>query len=710
MGNAIFALDIGTRSVTGMIVKKNNDAFEMIDYYTKEHDERSMRDGQIHDVIAVAQIIRTVKETLEKRIGYSLHKVCVAAAGRALKTIEATAAMDLQTHPIYTAEDVKHLELSALQAAQEKLTNEHQLDSYSNYYCVGYSLLYYKLDNERIGSLIEQKGNEASADIIATFLPKIVVESLLTAITKAGLEMEAMTLEPIAALHVLIPESMRRLNVVLIDIGAGTSDIAITDKGTVVSYGMVPVAGDEITEAVSDQYLLDFPEAERVKRQIVKEGRAEIEDILGFMTEVSYEELIENIKKPVDSLTEVIANEILQLNMKAPRAVMLVGGGSLTPQITEILAAKLGLPHNRVAVRGSEVISQITKTENLPAGPMFVTPVGIAIAAKERPVQYVSVQVNGQALRLFEMNRLTVGDSLVQAGYELSRLYGRPGIAKILTVNGQEVTIPGEFGGAPEIFLNERKTTVNQPIQNGDCIRIEKGNDGDPAHITLAELIDDTVQMEVYFEEQAYQMGNTYTVNAHTVSKDYIVQDKDTIQWRRLEKIADFFDHYFPGRQLTKDYPVIVNHKQMNLICANTVILLNGRAVSPNDRLHHKDQLRLIPADKPTVSDLFTELDRPYWHSIPITFNDEKVTLKQPAYLIQRKEAILDFQSLLEKNEQIKITEKKPAPFIFQDVFREVAIDLTHASGKFHIFCNDKKASFDTIIHSEDKLAIIWDK
>lgn len=364
MGNAIFALDIGTRSVTGMIVKKNNDAFEMIDYYTKEHDERSMRDGQIHDVIAVAQIIRTVKETLEKRNGYSLHKVCVAAAGRALKTIEATAAMDLQTHPIYTAEDVKHLELSALQAAQEKLTNEHQLDSYSNYYCVGFSLLYYKLDNERIGSLIEQKGNEASADIIATFLPKIVVESLLTAITKAGLEMEAMTLEPIAALHVLIPESMRRLNVVLIDIGAGTSDIAITDKGTVVSYGMVPVAGDEITEAVSDQYLLDFPEAERVKRQIVKEGRAEIEDILGFMTEVSYEELIENIKKPVDSLTEVIANEILQLNMKAPRAVMLVGGGSLTPQITEILAAKLGLPHNRVAVRGSEVISQITKTEN----------------------------------------------------------------------------------------------------------------------------------------------------------------------------------------------------------------------------------------------------------------------------------------------------------------------------------------------------------
>lgn len=58
---------------------------------------------------------------------------------------------------------------------------------------------------------------------------------------------------------------MRRLNVALVDIGAGTSDIAITDQSTVIAYGMVPTAGDEITEALSDYYLLDFPVAETVK-------------------------------------------------------------------------------------------------------------------------------------------------------------------------------------------------------------------------------------------------------------------------------------------------------------------------------------------------------------------------------------------------------------------------------------------------------------
>lgn len=66
--------------------------------------------------------------------------------------------------------------------------------------------------------------------------------------------MDALTLEPIAAIQVLIPKSMRRLNVALVDIGAGTSDIAITNEGTVTAYGMVPKAGDEITESVSEKF------------------------------------------------------------------------------------------------------------------------------------------------------------------------------------------------------------------------------------------------------------------------------------------------------------------------------------------------------------------------------------------------------------------------------------------------------------------------
>ncbi|MGP4062610.1 hypothetical protein [Halobacillus sp. H74] len=82
----------------------------------------------------------------------------------------------------------------------------------------------------------------------------VIVESLLSPLQRADLEMEALTLEPIAAIQVLIPTSTRRLNVALVDRGAGTSDIAITADGTISAYGMAPSAGDEITEAISDEY------------------------------------------------------------------------------------------------------------------------------------------------------------------------------------------------------------------------------------------------------------------------------------------------------------------------------------------------------------------------------------------------------------------------------------------------------------------------
>lgn len=138
--------------------------------------------------------------------------------------------------------------------------------------------------------------------------------------------MLAMTLEPIAAINVLIPASMRRLNVALVDIGAGTSDIAITSEGTVTAYGMVPSAGDAITEAVSDEYLLDFHEAERVKRELNTSQIIRFKDILGYEKSVSKEAAAASIQPAASRLAKLIKEEILSLNSgKPPKAVMLIG-------------------------------------------------------------------------------------------------------------------------------------------------------------------------------------------------------------------------------------------------------------------------------------------------------------------------------------------------------------------------------------------------
>lgn len=161
---------------------------------------------------------------------------------------------------------------------------------------------------------------------------------------------------------------MRRLNVALVDIGAGTSDIAITDKSTVVAYGMVPTAGDEITEALSDHYLLDFPVAEEAKRQLQTEEDILIQDILGFDQYYPKQEVLQAIEPAVKQLAKAIGEEILRLNNKtAPKAVMLVGGGSLTPNLTTELGLVLDLPANRIAVRGIDAIQNLTREDHIKA-------------------------------------------------------------------------------------------------------------------------------------------------------------------------------------------------------------------------------------------------------------------------------------------------------------------------------------------------------
>src|SRR5690625_3460213 len=124
MSDRIFALDIGTRSVVGLLMEKVGANYEIVDYCVKEHAERSMLDGQIHNIVAVSDTIQQVKVRLEQDNHCSLDKVCVAAAGRALKTKRISASKNINLQPFLTEEDVSFLELEAVQKVQKELALE----------------------------------------------------------------------------------------------------------------------------------------------------------------------------------------------------------------------------------------------------------------------------------------------------------------------------------------------------------------------------------------------------------------------------------------------------------------------------------------------------------------------------------------------------------------------------------------------------------
>lgn len=710
VSSKLFALDIGTRSVIGIILEERGDQFHVVDMIMREHKERAMVDGQIHNVLFVAELIKEIAKELEEKHG-PLPPVSVAAAGRALKTEQASITVDIRNRPIFTEEDINRLELQAVQQAQEQLLKRNNEQKSSHYYCVGYSVLYYKLDGEEIGSLLDQQGDEATVEVIATFLPRVVVESLMAALKRAGLEMEAMTLEPIAAINVLIPSTMRRLNVALVDVGAGTSDIAITNNGTIVAYGMVPTAGDEITEALSDHYLLDFPEAEIVKRKLKSESTILIRDILGFDQEYDKEEVLNAIYPSITNLAEAISNEILKLNNQvSPKAVMLVGGGSLTPHLAEEISKLLELPTNRVAVRSISAIQNLTKEENIPDSPDLVTPVGIGIAGKKSPIQYMTVKVNNQIVRLFEMKEMTVLDAFLAANIQPKQLYGKPGQGITVTVNERDIMIPGEHGQPATILVNGQEATTKTPIKNGDVIELQEGKDGQDANVKIRDIVDNALIKTVTFQDTMYMLEPTVTVNGEKITLDTPLKDRDIVTIQPIETVQDFLHYTKQIDLLTKlqSYYVKVNGKPTYIPEFGAKLFINGKPSKLQYPIHNGDVITIEDVKTPTVQEVCDFLQIQLEEKIVVTFQNELLEMTRICNEVRIDGVEASPTSLIENGKDISIIEKETSQWIFQDVFRFSNWQIPeNFKGNFTILRNGVPATFDTKIFGGDKLEII---
>ncbi len=484
----IYALDIGTRSVIGVVGRPMNGRFKALDIEMAEHGSRSMMDGQIDNIQQVAGLARTVTERLEERLGIHLERVCVAAAGRALRTQRGSFSMDLTDEKSITAEIISHLEAGALSAAEEAL----QIDDESRrqFFMVGYTVAQYRLDNYPLNSLLSHSGQKAEAEVVATFLPGEVVESLYAAMRAAGLQVASLTLEPIAAMNAAIPAELRLLNLALVDIGAGTTDIALCREGSVTGYTMATIAGDEITEAIMRAFLVDFKTAEELKRDLASHEDLHYTDILGLENTVSHEALGEIIQEPMGRLASAIAEQVTGLNGGAPSALFLAGGGSKLDGLRERVAASLEMDERRVAIAGSNYIKSAFSDDLDLNNPEYATPLGIAVSAALGLLNdsYV-VTLNGGAAKLFRSGVLTLRDILLMNGYTYADLLGRSGKNLSVTLDGRHVLLRGEPAAPAVLRVNDADAPITTVIHAGDRIQFTPARPGADAAKTLGELL-----------------------------------------------------------------------------------------------------------------------------------------------------------------------------------------------------------------------------
>lgn len=644
--NLVFSLDIGTRTIIGIVGEYlEEDKLKVLAYSIREHKERNMYDGQIHDIEGVTRLVVDIVKELEEKTGEKLKIVSIAAAGRALKTLRIRIEKKIDSTKEISKLDVEALELEAVQKAQDEINAEE--NNNFKYYNIGHTVVDYYLDDSRMEKLEGHRGEKIGVDLLATFLPQIVVESLYTVMTKAGLEVGSITLEPIAAINVAIKKELRLLNLALVDIGAGTSDIAITRDGQIISYAMTQTAGDEITERLAMEYLLDFNSSEKLKVRLSKEKYHEFKDIVGVSYRLSTLEIVNSIKDIIEKIATEIADKIIEFNGKAPNAVFLIGGSSQMPMLKETLAERLGLPKERVSIRDLSTIDNIIGLEEI-NGPDMITPVGIALdGALDRYKNFIKVIFNGEEVRIFNTHDIKVSDVLVITGYNPRDLLPKRAEDFIYYINGKRRVIKGNIGTYPRILVDNKEGNLKTRLQDNSIIEIVPSQVEPISQPWLYDIVQ--IHKAVTFLGEKVNLIKSVKVNGEVVEENIRLNQEDHIVIEEIRTLEDLLLEY---------------NKELNI----DNYLVNGKKPNLNHILNNGDTVTLL------------EKEDSQEKCIKLVINNE------------------DFEIYYKKDK-----------FIFVDIFDHIDFDLSTLRGKLVLRVNGRDAEYMEELKDGDNIEVYWE-
>lgn len=559
----VFGLDIGTRSIVGTVgYRIGVDRFVVVAQESVEHTTRAVIDGQIHDIGTVSRTIVEVKTALEKKLNQTLSEVSIAAAGRVLKTREVHVELEFPEETKVTSEHLHSMEMSGVEKAYEEIREDVDHKD-KKFFCVGYSPARYYLNGYQMDMLDQHPAKSVAMDLIATFLPDEVVEGLYAAVESAGLHVASLTLEPIAAINVAIPEKFRLLNIALVDVGAGTSDLSIVKDGSIIAYGMIPLAGDELSEAIAREYLTDFETAESIKRKTANRKIATFKNIFGDTKRANREDVLAITDGAVSYITKKIADKIVELNGgKSVSAVFIVGGGGLQEGFTEKLAKHLELPEDRVAVRGADVLTNIDfPGEECRKDSMMVTPIGICLSAYEQSNNFIHVTVNDQPVKLYDNGKVTVLDACLTSGFKKENLFPVKGESLYYTVNGEKREVKGEAGEVVMVRKNRKEVSLNDPVFENDDIQLKPSTKGDKGSITLGQIAECREEITVKLFGRDIICPKRVEVNGVPETATYEVRDNDDVQVYDFHTVSYLLE--FAG--LEKVDKVLLNAREASL-------------------------------------------------------------------------------------------------------------------------------------------------
>lgn len=679
----IFGLDIGTRNVVGTVGYMTGESRQRGFHVTAEvsmpHRTRAMLDGQIHDIQRVADTIVDVKNELEGMIKAPLTDVCIAAAGRVLRTVTTRVEMAFQEETVVTGEILNDLDLMGIDQAQRDVQEDNPR---YQFYCVGYSVMKYYLNGEIFSHLEGHKAKRIEEVIIVTFLPSDVVDGLYSAVERAGLSVANLTLEPIAAINLAIPENYRMLNIALVDVGAGTSDICVTKDGAIAAYGMIPHAGDELTEPIVQQFLCDFDTAEQIKIDSVLGKSVTYTDIMMIDHTIPAEEVWKLTDPVMEKITDEIAEKIKDLNGgNTVAAAFIVGGGGKVHDFCKSLSKKLEIAEERVALRGEEVMKSVEfDQKDIKKDPLLVTPIGICLNYYEQTNSFIMIKLNGERMKIYDNGHVRIIDAAIQAGFTTDELFPRRAKEIRYKFDGEERMILGDAGDGAVIRMNGEPAALNSKLRQSADIVIEPSTAGEEAKKTLSELPGlSNASLEFKINGQTIRCPKYFEVNGVIEPGSYEIKEGDIIESRNyytVSQIAEFMDVV-----ISEDNEILVNRVPSSL---DTLVYENFNVEWTIGGYDRNEDAGSDETRDERVEDSETEAPKA----------EEKKRLSIPIHVTVN---------------DTPITMTGSEEYIFSDIWNYYEFNPNEGNGRsVETRVNGEKAGLAAPIHDGDKIEVFW--
>lgn len=391
----VVGLDIGTTRIS-CVVGEVNDGGGLTIVGLGGAASRGLRKGVVVNLDATVEAVKAAVDEAELMSGLNVESATVGIAGGHIRSFNSRGVIAVSGRERTVSRDDLKRVMEAAQAVNIPQDREilHVMPQE------------FVLDEQGgIASPVGLIGSRLEANVHIVTAASTSVQNLVTCANRVGIEVRDTVLEQLAVAEAVLSEDEKELGIALIDIGGGTTDLAIFEKGSIWHTAVLPVGGDHFTNDLAVGLRTPIPEAERLKKQhgcamssMVHENDAiEVATVGGRKPRLlSHQVLAEILQPRAEEIFTLFHEEIVRagFDKMLNAGVVLTGGGSLLPGMTEIAEQVFDLPVRHGLPTGADGLMEPA------SGPQNATAIGLALfgAKNQKPRQRRSLNVHTGAV------------------------------------------------------------------------------------------------------------------------------------------------------------------------------------------------------------------------------------------------------------------------------------------------------------------------